>query len=453
MLQTFPYWLILVLYFCLRKIILDDFIGGYPDNLCHQSIGGWYHGIVNIFVPINSAVFDNHGLISVIFQTFLFILIVMTIMATFRTEGNKKRIILFSIIWFLLTLIPNYKIFPSYMNSGVGSRLAYLSTLPLSIFLTFGLSKFSSTKNLSRIIQLFAIAVFFLFGMLLYANNIIWAEAGHWTNKVVSELQQLKTSGDPLVYVAGLPDCSKYGIPCIGALQWLTAKPILDRNLVNCLRVEDEHYISADSIKEAVRKNRPGLTPLYWNSQTSKLEPVLTHIDDRLTKKWQGDNLRRLTHIFFIPVNTRHSTDWANDGTLTLTSDCKGNGFITLCFETVNIPCLDVDFFALKIKSPFFKSNSHLNASLLFTNNIIKDHCNCSDMAYASIKPTAEEQEIIFSLKNMSKWSMGGKCTQIKIVLPAVQSISIKGLRIPETRDLVPSVYFHEFDYDRPGQL
>ena len=61
--HTLPYWLILALYFVLRKFVLGDFIAGYPDSTESTSliVQGWLRGLSNIFIPIDTSSIGTHS--------------------------------------------------------------------------------------------------------------------------------------------------------------------------------------------------------------------------------------------------------------------------------------------------------------------------------------------------------------------------------------------------------
>ena len=95
-------------------------------------------------------------------------------------------------------------------------------------------------------------------------------------------------------------------------------------------------------------------------------------------------------------------------------------------------------------------------AELRFTNNIAKDYSkeyfgfdNCS----TAVKPTQDEQELIFPLRNIATWNMGGSCSNIRIILPIGQSIKISRVYIPVMSSLIPNVFLPSSMTDLPGQI
>jgi len=454
--KTFPYWLILGFYFCLRKVVLGEFIAGYPDYMCPQSVMGWLHGLRDIFVPTNFMLISTHSFIFKAWHVVIFTLILLSVIATIRANINQRKVIYFLVIWFLLALAPNYKIFPSAMNTIVGSRLAYLSTAPLCIFLTYGLALYAVIPNrIVPAVRCFSVTAFALAAVILYINNLAWAEAGVWTSKVISELQSYyrKTTGDPLVYIVGLPTGSKNGVYCVGMLRWITLRPFFDRDLVNCVRLEDESYVSPMFVKKAVNSGAR-MALLYWDAQNETLRPVKVSAKNcRFTTNWRGSDLKRIIHVGSSSPTSKLIVHWLNDGTLELKSQGKKEVLAVLDITLPALPCWCVDFLAVKLQAISANQNLIPEAKLYFTNSLVDEYSTNANVCLGVSKPGNEAQELFFPLQNLSKWSMGGQCKTIRIVLPIGQDIIIKEISMPESRTLIPEINFRILPEDRPGQL
>ena len=145
---------------------------------------------------------------------------------------------------------------------------------------------------------------------------------------------------------------------------------------------------------------------------------------------------------------------WLSDGTLELIANGDTNKYNIIELDLGGLSCWYTDFLALKIKlSKFDNLGPFQGAELFFTNDIaqkysvaylISDHCQ------ASIKPTDQEQEIIFSLRNLPAWSMGGKCRSVRIALPADCNVQIKKIWVPQTCTMMPAVNLQSNGEDQP---
>ncbi len=457
---TMPYWLILVLYFCWRKVLLGDFIAGYPDYLCYPTISGWMRGLRDIFIPVNNAIISSHSPIFKTWHIVLFIMVLSSVVAAIRANKEDRKTIYFLAAWFLLALAPTYKVFPTLMSCATGSRLAYLATAPVCAFLTYGLATFSVSNGISLLFLPLMIVVLAFESLVLYENNLAWAEAGRWTNKVVQEFKNYydNVKGDPLVYVIGLP-MSKMGILSVGILEGITKRPMLNINSSRCARLDyDEQYVDAGALKDAVVRNHKQIKVLYWDSQIEVLKPVTFPANDyKFARRWQSINLRQIIRIPSSPQNHRLEMHWLSDGTLELLSKDKMNTFAVVELDLAGLPCLYVDFLALKVQLLQTKPHGFLgDAELLFTNDIAKEYSkqyttfyNChSRMTYV-----ADEQNIIFPLRGIPAWSMGGRSNGIRISLPIERGIKVKEILIPDMKQLIPCVYLQSLSNDPPGQI
>lgn len=457
---TLPYWLILVLYLCWRKIILGDFIAGYPDSMCYPTLQGWLHGLLAIFIPINTLVIGSHSYIFKLWHVALVVMISLTVFATLKTTKNNYKVLSFIVCWFALCIVPVYKVFPTLMSCGTGSRLAYLATAPLCAFLTYGLAMFSSGNRFSYLCRITALIALVLATQILFANNLAWAEAGLLTNNVLRQLKDYykNVADDPFVFITGLPTNHK-DIFAIGVLGQLTRKPIMDRDINNCARLDfGEQHISLGFLKQAVDTNKQQIHLLYWDSSTQKLMPVSIPPQNVIfTHKWQGDALKQIIRVFPLPSMPTPELHWLRDGTLELASPTRHSAMTAIELDLPKIPCWSTDYLILKAQFIHHKDFSIFGQSELhFTNAIAKDYSRefrAYDHCNSSVNPTQEWQEIIFPLRNIAAWNMGNTCFNMRITLPIESSIKISEISIPKTENLLPKVYLQQSSSDPPGLI
>ena len=70
----------------------------------------------------------------------------------------------------------------------------------------------------------------------------------------------------------------------------------------------------------------------------------------------------------------------------------------------------------------------------------------------APLKSSNQMQEVIFPLRNLPAWTMGGKCRDFRIVLPSDSVIDINKVWIPEIRNMMPLVTIKTAD-DLPDRI
>ncbi len=458
--STLPYWLILATYLCFRKAFLGDFIAGYPDGMYSISISGWLNGLRDIFVPINTLVVSTHSYIFKLWHVFLFIVISLSLIATFRANNDSRKKIYFLAAWFILAIAPTYKAFPAVMDCVLGSRLGYLATAPVCALLTYGLAIFSAGNRFLFLFRLTAIAWFVLAARLLYTNNLAWAEAGHWTNKVVQEFKDYykDITGDPPVYVTGLPMISKKGVYSLWGLNGITKKPIMDRDLSHCMRLDFfEHYVSTGFVKDEAVCNPKQTRLLYWDSQSEILKPVVFSPPEHFTKQWRDSVLQQMIYVSQPHSNCPPKIHWLSDGTLEVTSNLNKIGYVTLELKLPALSCGSVDFLGLNVQfTDCRKFGAYSQAEFIFRNNIATDYSKrylIADHCDARIISTNSYQDILFPLRDMPAWTMGGTCSSAKIILPIEHALKIKGIFIPDTKTLMPFVYLNSSTDDIPGQF
>ena len=152
---------------------------------------------------------------------------------------------------------------------------------------------------------------------------------------------------------------------------------------------------------------------------------------------------------------------WLSDGTLELISHKTSDTCTILELDLQGIPCWNIDFLALRVQFSQLKNlGIFQGAGLFFTNDISRAYSKeyfrdyfVLDSCRALIKPTSQEQEIIFPLRNLPAWSMGGKCRSIRIVFPTDCNIKIKEVAIPESQTMMPTVYIQPASNSDQGKL
>ena len=465
--HTWLYWLILLAYFFIRKVVLGAFIAGYPDKMTNPlSLPGWLQGIGEIFIPINPLTIAPHDIRSLAWWAIIIVVILLTLVAAIKTQKHNLKILFFLLIWFVLSLAPVYKIFPTLMGCTSGSRLAYLATAPVCIFLTFGLATFFTSRKFNSICKILSCALLIAAASILYDNNIAWAEAGHLTNKFIQEVKKYYTSieGDPLVYAIGLPMITNKGIAvCLGSFDGITKQAVIGKNVYNFMRIDpDDQYSSFGFIKNAIATNNKNIKLLYWDSESEALCPSrLPKENFPFTRQWQGAKLKDIVRL----PQLKHSSDpdmhWTGANILEVVSHTKGDDSTILELNLEGLPCWNIDFLALKLK---FTQLTNLGlfkgAGLFFTNDILKAYSNeyfkdyfVLDCGRTPIKLINQEQTIFFQLRNLPAWGAGGACRSMRIILPANCIFQVKEIQLPETRLMMPIIELNSAKDEIPGKI
>ena len=172
-----PFFILLSVYFVLRRIVLGTFVGGYDNSLLlalnPASVSRFLHALTMLVVPVNQALIGWHSNIVKAWEIGITLCSLFSIIA-FICKPSSRRLIAFSLVWFTLALVPVYKIFSIsiYLE---GSRLGYLATVPLCLFLSCGLALVSDKKAITRLLPILAACMLAISGCLLQVNNQAWA--------------------------------------------------------------------------------------------------------------------------------------------------------------------------------------------------------------------------------------------------------------------------------------
>ena len=210
----FPYWLILFGYVIMRIIYLGN-LGGYsyPEGKSFLFHGNLYYNLKNLvlrpfgplFVPLNQSLFSNYIFIK---NCILFILAVMIFASPFRKKLNFK-LLLFGLLFILLTVIPVFKIL--YVSETLeGARFLYLPSLGACLIIA-ALLKISFFKKefVGKTVNLvIPLVVLILFMSAALRNGSSWIKAAEISEKIsyqtVDRIQNVKFP--KVIYALNLPD-------------------------------------------------------------------------------------------------------------------------------------------------------------------------------------------------------------------------------------------------------
>ena len=438
--QVLPHGLILVAYLCLRKLLLGDFLGGYPDSMTFIGdrslwIQSWIQSLRMMIVPINALVLGAHSPITIAWHILLILSAMLSIIALWRLNGPGRRQFGFMCFWILLSLAPLYKIF-NIDTTVLNGRLAYMATAPLCVLLVYGISTFSA-KSFGLILRISFAAYLALASIILFQNNLAWAKAGNLTNRVIQQLKSFyqMTPGDPFVYVAGVPLFYQGAYVAVNANSGITKKPFLNRDINNCKLVNPhDQSIAFGPIKDAISDQKFSAKLLYWDMTELRLKPVLlpAQANGRM-RTWESKQLKEILQV--IPDDHVHQS-WLEDGALEMVSVPGGKQNSILEIGVKGVDCWTADFLKLNIRRGADSStNFPAGMELLFKNNIVRSY-TLAERFHVDVQPHLTEQQLLIPLRNNPNWSMGGKCFGMELLIPRNSAIVIQGVSISSTGEI-----------------
>jgi hypothetical protein len=440
-----PYLIVTIGYFFLRKVILGEFIGqinaycdGYSSGYLAM-LHVWWRSLQWIMVPVSTSAIPKHGLPSMTWQLGMIFALLLSIYAA--RKSSNKRLLFFLSLWFILSLIPAYQLFAIDSTLG-GSRVAYLATIPLCMFATYGLACFSQASKYAPLAFTTYGAILSLAILILYCNNTAYAYSGYVSNNIISELRKVYGhSDDEPLKILNLPFA-------VGPVQELTQKPFIQRNIQNCssLFACDQPF-PFGCLKNLSCSEQNKTQLLYWDEMKQRLRPTFPYSAIPPRKElpfpkyrtcWTGEEIQTIVHL-----GTR------SPGTLAMENrepHLVSNRRSYLELNLANFPCWPIDFICLKVIINTKPENRYpRQLDLRFTNSIVT---NCDwlkpmapdSFARIQVLPTGTEQDLIFPLRNYACWSLGNRCKGLKLLLPPHIDIKLISISLPKTNCMIPII-------------
>lgn len=450
---TLPFWALLAAYFGLRRLALGTLVGGYDDSLFFIAdwktfLFNWAHGLRMMLVPINKDLLGAHHLLTKSWEVSLGMCCALGLW-TVLVERSWLRPAAFLAAWFVLTLIPVYKVF-AIADDLQGSRLAYLATVPLCALIAVAFAgptqnrPWSSLRSISM--AALALGMSILAGILLWSNNQAWASAGRESNAIRAALNELyqRLPGDPQVLLVGLPDNIHGAYTCRNALWGMTKQPQLSRDIKNCLMVDSfEQILPFGFLKSSLAQSRGQVLIFRWAGVRSGFVPV--SLDKTTDEPGQGRRLRKAL-LEPQPKADCHYL-WRQDGQLEVRGGKGFRGRPELLIDTPGLPCWTVDFIRVEVvllEPEVYKSTC--GADILYANDLMPDF-QLARRAHADVERTAREQQLIFPLRSRPDWALGGRCRGLKLLLPDASHILVKSIEIVPASEVMPAVSFTNSGY------
>ena len=342
----------------------------------------------------------------------------------YRTKKDSA-IFIFLTIWFVLNLVPVYKLF-NISDDLQGSRLAYLATAPLCALFCFGFANLAKANNRIHYLTLFSLtAMLSAAGAALLINNSAWVKAETASQNILQELDRLskEKNNDAVIYIVGLPDQINGAYVCRNALDGMTKYPQISKNIDHCFNLSEINQIFPFGYaRQSMVNIASGTQPpqfYLWNAVEQKLKPfhlpILPDSQSQWKSSWAGADLK---NIVSIPDQFKGLITFDQNGNLSVdtgkTKSNNGHPYITLNFA--GRPCFDINCLVIETDWAYIPSIPS-TFSLLYKNELSPDY-QLSNQLNVSVLGKADGQKIIFPLHSQINWAMGGTCQGIQLLLP-----------------------------------
>ncbi len=450
--STIPFWILLAAYFVVRVLSLGTVVGGYDDSLLFISnpkafIIGWLHAILMFIIPLNKMLIGSHNILSKIYPAAVVASIIFASLNGLIPVKHRRAFV-FLAGWLVLCLVPVYKLF-NIGSDLQGSRLAYLATVPLSMLLTFGVLETGKLiKN--KLASLAPVAVSSLLLVLativLWTNNLPWKAAGEENNAIRAELQKLYSNldGDPEVMLLGLPDQINGAYTCRNSLDGMTKKPQLNKDIYKCLMVNGfDPIFPFGYLKESISESSDKLHIYRWDTDSKHFAAVDVSPEKQKSASqiWQGKDLSTIASL--PEQKTKPEMSSNQDGSLHVIYRSAQPQFIQL--DLGSRSCFNCDFVEVKLTLAQ-EAAAETGADILYTNDLFPDF-ELRRRTRAQFAPGKKEQRILFALRGLPEWSLGGNTHPFRLMLPSGTDATIQSISILTKEQVMPLVSFENSGY------
>ncbi len=481
--NTAMFWGLIVVYFIVRRLALGTFVGGYDDSLFFIAnykafIKTWLNGLRLFFEPLNHELISARAWSTKMWDLFLGLIGLGTIVNLVLTPA-LGRLFLFLTGWLVMSLAPVYKIF-AIADDLQGSRLAYVATVPLALLMAMAVIVVSrgivARKQLiSR--NLLGLGFIALSFYVLNLNNQAWVNAGVEANSIRAGLSKLykDVKGDPQILFVGLPDQIHGAYICRNALVGMTREPQLERDAVNAIMVDKfEPILPFGYMKESLYNDRDKVLVYRWCPQvatasttsgqstpsgaSATAEPAghfekmnLDDVKEYPVKQAQTFSGQALQTVLK-PVESANTTfAFLPDGSLSAKGTSGKLGRPEIRFATGDINAYALEFVTVKIKqqadSDAFKTAAaREGADLLYTNDLVPEF-DIKRRTPTPMPTALGESTLIFPLRSLPEWSLGGKSHGLTLRFPHDSDCVIEEVTIAPAATLVPMLNFANSGY------
>ncbi len=463
--NTAMYWGLIVVYFIVRRLALGTFVGGYDDSLFFIAnykafIKTWLNGLRLFFEPLNHELISARAIPTRLWDFFLGIIGLGNLVNLVLTPA-LGRLFLFLCGWLALSLAPVYKIF-AIADDLQGSRLAYVATVPLAFLIALAVVVVSrgiiARKQLwSR--SLLGVGFIALSFYVLHLNNQAWVDAGVEANSIRAGLSKLykEVKGDPQILFVGLPDQIHGAYICRNALVGMTRTPQLERDAVNAIMVDKfEPILPFGFMKESLYKDRDKVLVYRWCPEANGIAGHFAKMELNDIKEYPVKEAKVFSagalQTVLKPVQSENTKfEFLPDGTLSATGGSGKLGRPEIRFDPGPINAYALEFVTVKIKqqavSDAFKSASAKEgADLLYTNDLVPEF-DIKRRTPTPMPTAVGEATLIFPLRSLPEWSLGGKSHGLTLRLPHDSNCIIEEITVAPAASLVPTLNFANSGY------
>lgn len=420
-LRSLPFWGVLGGYFALRQITMGTMIGAYDDSLGLDLKFLWKRfkgGMPFLLSPFNMTVFNRGDLIVKVWLGLLGTVAVLGVAQLAATKLRVWRLYAFCLGWFVLALIPVYKVFDVAPDLE-SSRYAYLATVPLCL----ALSAMAAPLWRNRLRAFAQCAVFAgivgIAAFTLHTHNEVWNKAGLVGNNIRDQIDAMtsKMPANPMIVLVGVPDNVQGAYVMRNALPGMVTPPYFPRTIASALTMDRYCAIWPFAVVRDFWSKADNTLIARWD------DPAKNLVKAKLSPSGKDKHVLPLDKIR------------VGGGTAKLTpAGLKINApqkYTILDMLKLQANCADFDFVQVTLKGC---PDNVEPATMVYVNDL---HPNAwptfsSTVRSAIFKDSPDTMRMVFSMRQHPEWTLGGKCTELVFGIPSADYTieSIQGLNV-----------------------
>jgi hypothetical protein len=373
------FWVLLALYFGVRRLALGTFVGGYDNSLlfvAHTNavVIQWLHAIRMTLIPINRTVISDRNMLTLGWA--IGMITAACAMTNVLMKRELRKTLLFLVALFAISIVPIYKIF-AIADNLESSRLIYLPSAFLCMIITLALSRLFTTRRKlpDRLMIAFATLTAIFLGCafgLLWRNNQVWRDAGLECTAIRTSLENVSRNepADTHFLLIGLPDQVNGAYICRNASPGIVEVPQSTKTLSDCIFLNSyDPVFPFGFLKKSLQECRSSVQIWNWNRE-----------------------LQALCKISLPPPEKVMENASANISTSSV-----------MKFNANKIPCWNTDFVLM---TPSTESKAEKFPKFTFANDICTNRNPDSQLSFYDFKMPKKEGELI-PLRSKALWAFG----------------------------------------------
>jgi hypothetical protein len=284
------FWVVLGSFATFRFVLLGTVVGGYGDNNIvniNNIISVFAHkaALLKTIFPFHEEMQFPNWCTKVL--AFAYLLSALCFVSKLLTKAFRPRIYLFLLFWLAISILPSFQIWNIYPNL-VGSRLFFIASAPLCIFISFICLPAidQSSKTLSKLLATPAIIalsiIFAIWSYALHINIQPWIIASRQMQILQNEVTQILKNipeGQKALFLNLPPDYKGAGMLTRPQyLKILISPPFTDKALDNKIAtiesatLANRDYLWPNEFRKLI--NNKNISQIFiWNSADGKFVP------------------------------------------------------------------------------------------------------------------------------------------------------------------------------------